>query len=375
MLESSEEENGVCKDRRKIHLIRFALLTFAEIKKHMRYSIIIAVYNRLEEVMELLASAEKLVFDRSRFELLFVDDGSKDGFKSYIQSYVSSSNLSIRAVFQSNRGPGAARNHGMSVSDADYFIFVDSDCFFPPEWLEQIDTYLQKNNCDAFGGRDEGHPSFSPLLKAINYSMTSFLGTGGTRGNAKSIAKFYPRSFNMGISREVYLKIGGMDEGLRHGQDMDYSARIYEAGFKVCLITSAYVYHKRRTSIRKFYRQIFNWGVARINLYRRHKSMLKPVHFLPAIVLLGVVTILVVVILGILPSLFAWLLISGIVAIALIAFIQSLLKYKQFLPAILSVPVLYIQVFAYGAGFIKGLIQHLLGKEPRGYVKNYYGKK
>ena len=239
----------------------------------MKYSIIIAVYNRLEEVKELLESAEKLEGDRRLFELLFVDDGSKDGFKEFIEQYRSASGLQIRAIYQQNQGPGAARNYGMSKAQGEYFIFVDSDCMFPPQWLAEIEKAQNEHHYDAFGGPDTCHPSFSPLLKAINYSMTSFIGTGGTRGNKKHVGRFYPRSFNMGISRKVYDMIGGMG-GLRHGQDMDYSMRIYNAGFKVGLIADAYVYHKRRTSIPKFFRQIFNWGVARINLSRRHPHTL-----------------------------------------------------------------------------------------------------
>ena len=230
----------------------------------MKYSIIIAVYNRLEEVKELLESAEKLEGDRRLFELLFVDDGSKDGFKEFIEQYRSASGLQIRAIYQQNQGPGAARNYGMSKAQGEYFIFVDSDCMFPPQWLAEIEKAQNEHYYDAFGGPDTCHLSFSPLLKAINYSMTSFIGTGGTRGNKKHVGRFYPRSFNMGISRKVYDTIGDMG-GLRHGQDMDYSMRIYNAGFKVGLIADAYVYHKRRTSIPKFFRQIFNWGVARIN--------------------------------------------------------------------------------------------------------------
>ena len=176
----------------------------------MKYSIIIAVYNRLEEVKELLESAEKLEGDRSLFELLFVDDGSKDGFKEFIEQYHSASGLQIRAIYQKNQGPGAARNQGMSKAQGEYFIFVDSDCMFPPQWLTEIEKAQNEHHYDAFGGPDTCHPSFSPLLKAINYSMSSFIGTGGTRGNKKHVGRFYPRSFNMGISRKVYDTIGGM---------------------------------------------------------------------------------------------------------------------------------------------------------------------
>ena len=259
----------------------------------MKYSIIIAVYNRIDEVKDLLLSGEHLEGSSDLFEFLFVDDGSNDGFREFISNYKSPSKLNIRAIFQENKGPGAARNYGMENSQADYFIFVDSDCMFPSNWLTEIEKVQNIEHYDAFGGPDTCHESFTPLLKAINYSMTSFIGTGGTRGNKKSIGKFYPRSFNMGISRKVYESIGGMG-GLRHGQDMDYSARIYKAGFKVGLIADAFVYHKRRTNLVKFYKQIFNWGVARINLGRRHKNMLKPIHFLPLMVILWLVILAII---------------------------------------------------------------------------------
>ncbi len=341
----------------------------------IKYSVIIAVYNRLDEVKELLISAEKMEGDRDLFELLFVDDGSNDGFKEWISEYKSLSGLNIRAIFQQNQGPGAARNYGMESSEAQYYIFVDSDCMFPEDWMVKIEEAVNKHGYDAFGGPDSCHPSFSPLLKAINYSMTSFIGTGGTRGNKKSVGKFYPRSFNMGISKEVYNTIGGMG-GLRHGQDMDYSARIYNAGFKVGLIADAIVFHKRRTSIKKFFKQIFNWGVARINLGRRHKSMLKPVHFLPMMVIVGLValSIFTAIFQNLAPMLWG---LTGFafIGVCLLAFFQSLIQYNNLKTSFLSVITLNIQVFAYGLGLIWGLINAAKGKEVRGFSKNYYGKK
>lgn len=340
----------------------------------MKYSIIIAVYNRLGEVIELLQTAEKLSVDRNIFEIIFVDDGSKDGFRDFIETYKTESGLNIRAVYQENKGPGEARNHGMSVAKGDYFIFVDSDCLFPPQWLEVIDNDISIYGYAAFGGPDTCHADFSPLLKAINYSMTSFIGTGGTRGNKKHIGRFYPRSFNMGISREVFAKIGGMGK-LRHGQDMDYSQRIYDAGFSVGLIDKAYIYHKRRTSIPKFYRQIFNWGVARINLSRRHPSMLKPIHLLPALLVMGLISLFLIS--PILPriSSFMWILISFFfLGICIFAFVQSLYLYKNIKASLLSILILNIQVFAYGLGLIHGMWYAARGKETSGFSKNYYGK-
>lgn len=343
----------------------------------LKYTVIIAVYNRLDEVKELLHSAEQLDFNRNLFEILFVDDGSTDGFKDFISGYSSDSGLQVRSISQENKGPGEARNNGMQNARGEYFIFVDSDCMFPQHWLKTIDATVTKNNLDAFGGPDTYHPSFPPLLKAINYSMTSIIGTGGTRGSKKSVAKFYPRSFNMGIQRKIFDDIGGMNN-LRHGQDMDFSQRIYNAGYKVGLIADAYVYHKRRTSLSKFYRQIFNWGVARINLAQKHPSMLKPVHLLPALVVTGIVVLIIVTILfPVLAGPLWTITVIGYLAVNLWAFIESLAKYKSVKAALLSPVTLNIQVFAYGFGLLKALwqVKVLKREEAQGFVKGYYGKK
>ena len=175
----------------------------------MKYSLIVPTYNRLDELKELIPSLEAQSFDNHLFELVIVDDGSTDDTLAYLNSLQLSFDINIQK--QKNQGPGAARNRGMSVANGEYFIFVDSDCMLPPDYFTTLNSHLDKFRLDAFGGPDTYHPSFSPLLKAINYAMTSFIGTAGTRGNKKSLSKFYPRSFNMGIHRRVYENIGGFN--------------------------------------------------------------------------------------------------------------------------------------------------------------------
>lgn len=336
----------------------------------MKYSIIVATYNRLQELQELLDSVDALDFDTNDFEILISDDGSTDGTKEFLLE--SNFDFNIKYIHQSNKGPGEARNHGMSKSTAEYFIFVDSDVMLPPDYLKKIDKEISASSLDAFGGPDTYHPSFPPLLKAINYSMTSFLGTGGTRGSSKSIAKFYPRSFNMGIHRKVFEDIGGMNK-LRHGQDMDFSQRIYDAGYKVGLIPDAYVYHKRRTSLRKFFKQIHNWGVARINLSRIHSEMLKPVHLLPLLVLISFVMVAILALFLPFFKLLFTIAILAAVLVALLAFVQSSITYKSIYVGALSIVTLFIQVFAYGLGTLNGVLQVLVfKKEAKGFTKNYY---
>ncbi len=335
-----------------------------------KYSIIVATYNRLDELQELLASVDNMDFDTDAFEVVIVDDGSTDGTQDFITSY--SSDYKLLYLRQQNQGPGAARNHGMSKAGGEFFLFMDSDCMVPQHYLSQIDEHLSKDDLDAFGGPDTYHPDFSPLLKAINYTMTSFIGTGGSRGSKTSLTKFYPRSFNMGIKKEVFHEIGGMSK-LRHGQDMDFSIRIYAAGFRVGLIPDAFVYHKRRTSMRRFFKQIFNWGVARVNIGRLYPEFWKPIAFLPSLILVSAFAVGVLSIF----SAFAQMLLGAGLLLALVlslfALVQASLMYGSIHIGLLSMLVLHIQIIAYGCGVFSGLWQWMIGKtEASGFVKKYY---
>jgi glycosyltransferase involved in cell wall biosynthesis len=336
----------------------------------IKYSIIVATYNRLSEIRELLDSLQGLTYPPSDFEVIIVDDGSIDGTSDYVINF--NSTFDLRCLSQENQGPGKARNLGMAQAKGEYFIFVDSDCTMPSQWLDSIDEAVIRHDWDAFGGPDTFHPSFSPLLKAINYSMTSFVGTGGTRGGKESVGRYYPRSFNMGMRRSVYDKVGGMNQ-LRHGQDMDLSARIYDAGFRVGLIPEAFVYHKRRTSLTKFFRQIFNWGVARVNLGRTHKQLWKFIHFIPAFLLLGSICIFVFS----MVSGHFWIIKGITIAYILVLswiFFESYQLYKSVKISLLSILTTNIQVIAYGLGMIWAWPQMLTKGHAEGFVKRYYGK-
>lgn len=334
------------------------------------YSLIVATYNRLNELKELVASLEAMDYPADDFEWVVVDDGSSDGTREYIGDL--EVDFAIQYHYQQNQGPGAARNRAMAEAKGQYFIFLDSDVIVPASYLQNVNRSVQKESWDAFGGPDDSHPSFPPLLQAINYSMTSFIGTGGTRGSTDSVTRFYPRSFNMGVHRRVYENLGGMND-LRHGQDMDYSARIYRAGYKVGLIPDAVVYHKRRTSLKKFYKQIFNWGVARINLGRAYSEMLKPIHLLPALV---IAVLVLSILLAIVFPFFLWVLFFmafGAVGVALFAAFDSYGKTRSLRVAYLSVITLFLQVFAYGLGSWSGIWQWIQGKgRAEGFTKNYY---
>ncbi len=343
-------------------------------KKYQTYSIIIPSFNRSEEIRDLLHSLDDLNFPRDRFEVIVADDGSTDDTKDVVSRAQKSVSYHLYYVSQKNQGPGAARNLGMQNARGDFFIFVDSDVTVPPEWLREIDRALHEQQADAFGGPDTFRKDFPPLLKAINYSMTSFITTGGLRGKkGKKIAKYYPRSFNMGLSRAVWQKIGGFSS-LRHGQDIEYSHRILKSGAKVIFVADAPVFHKRRTNLRRFFRQVFNWGVARINLYKIDDQMLELVHALPALATLFVLLVLLLAIVWPATRPLFWLTVGFGIVLIVFSMIDSVFKYKEIKPALYLPIVIPAQIFGYGLGFIYNYIRRVIFKKEAkiGFYKNYY---
>jgi glycosyltransferase involved in cell wall biosynthesis len=339
-----------------------------------KYSVIVPSFNRADEIADLIDSVRQLSFDHNRFELIIVDDGSTDGTLQLLSDLKTKPGALLNFHTQRNQGPGAARNTGMSKAGGDFFIFIDSDCTVPPTWLAEIDRALQESQADAFGGPDTYAENFPALLKAINYTMTSFITTGGLRGKkGKKLAKFYPRSFNMGLSRSLQEKIGGFGS-LRHGQDIEFSHRIIQSGAKVIFIATAPVFHKRRTNIRRFYKQVFNWGVARINLYMIDRRMLEPLHTLPAAVT-GLA--LIIIILAFFTEPARAMLVIGLVIAALIllvSMIDALRLYRQIKPALLLPLIMPAQIFGYGLGFIFNYLRRVIFKMPEkvGFKKHYY---
>ena len=240
----------------------------------MKYSIIVPVFNRPDEVSELLESlTHQTVKD---FEVIIVEDGSKIPCKEVCDVY--KDKMDIQYFFKENSGPGQSRNYGAERASGEYLLILDSDVVLPENYLKAVNDELSREPADAFGGPDKAHSSFTDTQKAISYSMTSFFTTGGIRGGKKKMDKFYPRSFNMGIRKDVYLRLNGFS-AMRFGEDIDFSIRIFKADCRCRLFPEAWVWHKRRTDFHKFWRQVYNSGIARINLYKKYPESLKLVQW------------------------------------------------------------------------------------------------
>ncbi len=308
----------------------------------MKFSIIIPVYNRPDEMAEMMESLAAQT--EKNFEVVVVEDGSSVPCREEVEKYASV--LDTAYYFKPNTGRSHTRNYGMEKATGDYFLFFDSDCILPPEYFETLNRCLQNEYTDCFGGPDRALPTFTDMQKAVNFAMTSFLTTGGIRGSGKvHVEKFHPRSFNMGFSRAVYEKVGGFKD--MFGEDIDLSIRIRQAGFKTMLFPEVSVYHKRRVNLKKFFRQVYNFGQARIFLFRLHPGSLKVVHALPALFVLGEAAL---VMLAIFHTPY-WLLLLALYALML--FTASLFKNKSLRIALLSVVTGFIQLNGYGCGFLK----------------------
>lgn len=330
------------------------------------FSIIIPVYNRPDEVGELLDSLSKQTY--LDFEVLLIEDGSSVKCDVVAQKYNHS--LNIRYYYKDNSGRSETRNYGMEKAKGEYFVFFDSDCVIPPFYFEKIKKTLTDNYTDSYGGPDKADESFSDLQKAISFSMTSFLTTGGIRGSkGAKLEKFVPRTFNMGFSKEVYETVGEFKN--MFGEDIDLSLRIRNNGFTCQLISDAYVFHKRRVDLNSFYRQVHIFGMARISLYLLHPSSLKLVHTLPAFFTIGSILIVLLSIFNL------WILIPLIIYFLLI-FTASSLEYKKISIGLLSIITSAIQLYGYGWGFIKSYFKKVLfgkNKSVEEELNKYYNKK
>jgi GT2 family glycosyltransferase len=274
--------------------------------------------------------------------------------------------LDVHYYAKPNSGPGQTRNYAAARAAGDYLIVLDSDCILPEGYLQAVDDELRLSPADAFGGPDRAHDSFTPVQKAINYAMTSFFTTGGIRGGKKKMDKFYPRSFNMGIRREVYLALGGFSK-MRFGEDIDFSIRIFKGGYRCRLFPDAWVWHKRRTDLKKFFKQVHNSGIARINLYKKYPESLKLVHMLPALFTLGVA--------GCLLATLLW----GhgyelLLLFALIIFVDASLQNRSIKIGGIAIVASYVQLTGYGTGFLRSWWQRCVrGKDEfSAFEKNFY---
>ncbi|MDR0754325.1 MAG: glycosyltransferase [Prevotellaceae bacterium] len=316
----------------------------------IRFSIVVPVLNRPNEIRELLESLSQQT-DKD-FEIIIMEGQSIQPSDEICKEY--SKRLDIKYIQNQILSRSIRRNFGIEAATGNYVIFFDSDCILPPQYIETLRKHLNENYSDCFGGIDSANESFTTLQKAINYSMTSTFTTGGIRGGTGK--NFLPRAFNMGFSKEVYEKVGGYDDII--GEDIDLSMRIKDAGFSVRPIKEAFVYHKRRLTLKKFYRQTYTFGCARIVFASRHKGSLKALHLLPSCFAVGnIFLVLAGIIFGCI-----WFLLP-ILIFVIIIFVDSFMKNKKLSISLVSIFASYIQLFGYGTGFLDEMITHRISKK------------
>ncbi len=309
---------------------------------NLKFSIIIPVFNRPQEVCELLKSLSNQTY--RDFEVIIVEDGSDQSCKSQTDDFAD--RLNLHYFYKPNSGPGDSRNYGAIKASGNFLIFFDSDCSIPPDYLNLVNDYLFWNWLDVYGGPDRAHEDFSNIQKAINYSMTSLLTTGGIRGRLQAADTFQPRSFNMGVSKTAFTEVSGFSN-IHPGEDPDLIYRLVDKGFTKGLISDAYVYHKRRINFKKFGLQVYKFGLARTILMKWHPASRKWIFFIPSMAL---ILCILLIFLGLLIPFFWYVLIFGF----LVVFIDSWRSTGNITNAILGVTATIVQITSYGWGFLHG---------------------
>ena len=320
----------------------------------MLFSLIIPVFNRPDEVEELLESLSQLDY-KANFEIVIVEDGSLLKCDDVVRKFEGKLHLSY--YFKQNSGPGDSRNFGMEKAKGDYFIIFDSDCIIPKNYLTEVTNALNENYVDCFGGPDKALDSFSDIQKAINFAMTSFLTTGGIRGGSEKIDKFQPRSFNMGLSRKAFEASHGFGN-IHPGEDPDLSIRLWELGFETRLFPKAFVYHKRRINWEKFSMQVNKFGKARPILNSWYPKYNKLTFFFPTLFIIGFVFALITSLIFnhdiILQLYFVYF---------LTLFLVSTYQNKSFKIGFLSIKAVWKQFYGYGTGFLISFIKIIILKQ------------
>jgi len=312
-----------------------------------RISIIVPVYNRPDEVDDLMASLAGQT--EGGFEVVIVEDGSTVVCREQVDKY--SPQVDAKYYYKNNEGRSIARNYGLDRADGDFFVFVDSDCILPPDYIASLRKSLREHYADCFGGPDTAHESFSDTQKAINFAMTSFFTTGGIRGGKVSMEKFTPRTFNMGYTRKVWETVGGFRE--MFSEDIDMSTRIRLAGFNIALYPDVKVYHKRRVDFRKFWRQVHVFGQSRITLQLLYPGSMKAVHWLPALFTVGALAMII-------GAFFrTWMLIPLAVYI-LTLWIAGIISTRSLKIGTMGVVAALVQLTGYGTGFIRAYVWKIL---------------
>lgn len=332
----------------------------------MLFSLIIPVYNRPDEVDELLESLSQQDYT-DNFEVVIVEDGSELRCDDVVRKYAGKLHLSYS--FKGNSGPGDSRNYGMKKANGDYFIIFDSDCIIPKSYLTEVAKALKENYVDCFGGPDAALDSFSDIQKAINFAMTSFLTTGGIRGGSEKIDKFQPRSFNMGLSRKAFEASNGYGN-IHPGEDPDLSIRLWNLGFETQLFPKAFVYHKRRIDWEKFTIQVNKFGKARPILNSWYPQYNKLTFFFPSFFIIGLLFAVVLLI-------FTYdVLLQLYFVYFLMIFLVSTYKNKSFKVGLLSIKAVWKQFFGYGTGFIESFIKVIiLNQKPQEAFPELFFKK
>ncbi|MCG8883848.1 glycosyltransferase [Tenacibaculum finnmarkense] len=317
----------------------------------LKFSIIVPVYNRPKEIEELLESLTKQDFQenlKDAFEVIIIEDGSEKSSEEIVKSY--KNRLNIRYFYKENSGAGASRNFGMQRASGTYFIILDSDVILPTQYLSEVKKGLKQQYTDAFGGADAAHSSFTDLQKAINYSMTSVLTTGGIRGKKKGLGKFQPRSFNLGISKKAFIKTAGFSR-MKAGEDIDLTFRLWENGFETQLIEKAFVYHKRRSTIKQFFKQTFAFGTARPILNAKYPESAKLTYWFPSVFIIGFLVSLLLLSFG------YWQFFMCYVCYFTAIFIDAYRQNKSVNIAAKSKLTTLVQFTGYGLGFLKSIFK------------------
>ena len=234
-------------------------------------TIVVPVYNRAQDIRSCLDSLFALEYPSDSYEIVVIDDNSSDSTVEVIKKY------GVKLLENRfNMGQSAARNLGASHARGDIIAFTDSDCIVSPRWLSELIPYFEDERNVLVGGYvgsyyrktrlDRYEESNSPL----NMGKKLLFGHGPE-------SDFYVPTCNMLLRKKAYSSVGGFDEAMRVGEDVDLCWRLKERGFRLVYVPMGTVEHKHRNVFTETFKRRFEYGLSEPMLYSRHRQIEK--HF------------------------------------------------------------------------------------------------